>query len=164
MDWYAEDGRGVKKHLMMMRRVHNFALRWITGAFRGTPSGALEMIAHIPPLEIWCNLSIYGMMACIHTLPDSHLLKIAWQGSLVKLAYKRIRPKRHPRNLPSNNPNERLRTAKDTVREQFDVYHEANKPGCRVEDVYGACIIRGKMDAPKKTSDDFKQWVVEYKE
>jgi len=24
--WYAEDGRGVKKHLMTMRRVHNFAL------------------------------------------------------------------------------------------------------------------------------------------
>jgi len=32
--WYAEDGRGVKKHLMTMRRVHNFALHWITGAFR----------------------------------------------------------------------------------------------------------------------------------
>ncbi len=91
--WYAEDRRGVKKHLMVMRRVHSFALRWITGAFRGTPNSALEMIAHIPPLDVLCNLSIYGLMACIHTLPDNHLLKIAWQGDLVKLAYRQIRPK-----------------------------------------------------------------------
>ncbi len=46
--------------------------------------------------------------------------------------------------------------AKDAVREQFDVYHEANKPGCRVEDVYGACIIRDKMDAPKKDERQFQ--------
>ena len=131
---------------------------------RGTPSGALEMIAHIPPLDIWCNLSIYGMMAHIHTLPDNHLLKMAWQGSLVKPAYRRVRLKQRPRNLPSDNPNERLRMARGVFGEQFDVYHEANKPGCRVEDIYGVHIIRDKMDAPKKMSDDFKQWVVEYKE
>ena len=33
-----------------------------------------------------------------------------------------------------------------------------------MEDVYGKSIVRDKMDAPKKTSDDFKEWVVEYKE
>ncbi len=49
--WYAEDGRGVKKLLTTMGRVHSFAMRWITGVFRGTPTGGLDMIAHIPPLD-----------------------------------------------------------------------------------------------------------------
>ena len=76
--WYAEDSAGVLKNFRKMARVQNYAVRWITGGFRGTPIGAMELRSGVPPLRLRCNLMLAGYVARIHTLPDNHLLKRAW--------------------------------------------------------------------------------------
>ena len=76
--WYAEDGAGVLKNFRKMARVQNYAVHWITGGFRGTPIGAMELLSGVPPLRLRCNLMLAGYVARIHTLPDNHLLKRAW--------------------------------------------------------------------------------------
>ena len=77
--WYAEWGRGVIKHIKHMNRVQSYATRWITGAFKMSPVGSLDIISGIPPLKVTCNLRISHFTACIASLPDGHMLKDAWQ-------------------------------------------------------------------------------------
>ena len=48
--WYAENGTGVLKNFRKMARVQNYAVCWITGGFRGTPIGAMELLSGVPPL------------------------------------------------------------------------------------------------------------------
>ncbi|KAF8626196.1 hypothetical protein AX14_011497, partial [Amanita brunnescens Koide BX004] len=43
--WYAPNGKGVSRHTRLIAKVHSYATRWITGAFRTTPNGTKEMIA-----------------------------------------------------------------------------------------------------------------------
>ena len=47
--WYVAQGAGVIKHVKRLERVHSFAMGWITGTFRTTPTGARGVIAGIPP-------------------------------------------------------------------------------------------------------------------
>ena len=79
--WYAEDGKGCLKNLRKMVCVQSYATRWITGAFRGMPVGATEMLSGVPPLQLKCNLMLKGYVAWIHTLPHDHLLRKAWIGN-----------------------------------------------------------------------------------
>ena len=77
--WYAEWGKGVIKHVKHMNRVQSYATRWITGAFKTSPIGSLDIISGIPPLKVTCNLRISRFTARIASLPDGHMLKEAWQ-------------------------------------------------------------------------------------
>ena len=74
--WAGGKMGGGFKHMV---RVQNFAVRWITGCFRGSPIGAMEILSGVPPLRLCCNLLIAGYAARIMTLPDNHLLHRAWQ-------------------------------------------------------------------------------------
>ena len=77
--WYVLDGRGTLKNFKHMVRVQNFAVQWITGCFRSSPIGAMEILSGVPPLRLRCNLLIAGYAARIMTLLDNHLLRRAWQ-------------------------------------------------------------------------------------
>ncbi|TFK78982.1 hypothetical protein K466DRAFT_449257, partial [Polyporus arcularius HHB13444] len=54
---------------------HNRALRWITGAFRTTPTGALHSFAGIMPIHLHCRKLQERYFLRIHTLPLSHPLR-----------------------------------------------------------------------------------------
>lgn len=98
-------GKRLQVNFKHMCRVQNFAVRWITGGFRGTPIGAMELISGIPP----CNLLIVGYAARIMTLPPNHLLRQAWQMDVTATRLRHFAPKRRPRHLPSDSPLERLK-------------------------------------------------------
>ena len=156
--WYARDGMGCQQNLRHMARVQNFALRWITGAFKGTPIGAMELLAGIPPLQLRCNLLLSGYAARIMTLPENHLLRQAWHLEPLPDRLQHFRPKKRPRHLPSDNPLTRLRGFGE-VQEQFDEFHAANRPGQRVIDLFTHRISYSHLDAPKKGSDGFQDWM-----
>ena len=117
--WYTENGAGVLKNFRKMARVQNYAVRWITGGFRGTPIGAMELLSGVPPLRLRCNLMLAGYVARIHTLPDNHLLKRAWGQDTLPSRLRHFRPRRRPRHLPLDNPLARLRRG-EVIHEQFD--------------------------------------------
>jgi hypothetical protein len=156
--WYARDGVGCQQNLRHMARVQNFALRWITGAFKGTPIGAMELLAGIPPLQLRCNLLLSGYAARIMTLPENHLLRQAWHLEPLPDCPRHFRPKKRPRHLPSDNPLTRLRGFGE-VQEQFDEFHAANRPGQRVVDYFAHRISYSHLDTPKKGSDGFQDWM-----
>ena len=156
--WYAEDGKGVQSNFKHMCRVQNFVVRWITGGFRGTPIGAMELISGIPPLRLRCNLLIAGYAACIMTLPDDHLLRRAWQTDVTATRLRHFSPKRWPKNQPSNNPLTHLKTM-GTVDEQFLEFDPSNRRSDRVVDCFTDHISYLNLDAPKKGSDGFQDWI-----
>ncbi|KIL63797.1 hypothetical protein M378DRAFT_11884 [Amanita muscaria Koide BX008] len=50
--WYRPGAKGVKALVKKAEVVQHKAARWITGGFRTSPSGALEMIAGLAPLNL----------------------------------------------------------------------------------------------------------------
>ena len=48
--WYKINGKGCKAHLKLLSKTQNVALRWISGAFRTTPTLWMEFLAGIPPV------------------------------------------------------------------------------------------------------------------
>jgi ribonuclease HI len=158
--WYAEWGRGVIKHVKHMSRVQNYAVKWITGSFRTSPIGSLDLISGIPPLKVTCNIRIIRYMARIASLPDNHMLKEAWQVDQPHKWLAGLHFRRCPKNLPSDNPLQRLCT--DKIKEQFFEYHEANRPGTRVCDLYPERVIIHNMHHPKKNDEGFNKWKEEF--
>ena len=161
--WYAENSAGVLKNFWKMARVQNYAVCWITGGFRGTPIGAMELLSGVPPLRLRCNLMLAGYVARIHTLPDTHLLKRAWGQDTLPSRLRHFWPHRRPRHLPSDNPLARLRRD-GVINEQFDEFNPANRPGCRVADLFPTRFDYLHLNAPKKGSDGFKDWITAFKE
>jgi hypothetical protein len=156
--WYAENGKGCLKNLRKMAWVQSFTTRWITGAFRGSPTRVLEMISGIPPLRLWCNLMLRGYIAWISSLLHEHLLKKAWSRNNLPDCLCHFEPKRHTCHLPSDNALQCLRGG-NPIHEQFDDLHEANCLGCRVADLFPNCFLYLHLDTPKKNSDGFPDWI-----
>ena len=102
--WYAEWGKGVIKHVKHMNHIQNYAIQWITGAFRTSPIGGLNIIVGIPPLKVTCNLRISRLTARISSLPDGHMLKEAWQVDQPHWRLAGLHFQQCPKNLPSDNP------------------------------------------------------------
>lgn len=160
--WYAANGSGTKRNLSLMARVQNFAVRWITGGFRTTPIGAMEILSGIPPLSISFNMQLTGLIARIHTLPDNHLLKSIWDTDAIHLRARGRHPRLRPRHLPDENPLKRLKNIPHHIGEQFDYFHPTSQPGLRVVDIHPDRLIYHNMSPPKRSSDDFHPWLMRY--
>ena len=156
--WYVEDSKGAQSNFKHMCRVQNFTVRWITGSFRGTPIGAMELISGIPPLQLHCNLLIAGYAAHIMTLPNDHLLHKAWQTDVTAARLRHFSPKRQPKNQPSDNPLTHLKTL-GSMDEQFLKFDSSNRRGDCVVDRFADRISYLNLDAPKKGSDSFQDWL-----
>ena len=121
----------------------------------------MELLSGVPPLRLRCNLMIAGYVARIHTLPDNHLLKRAWGQDTLPNRLRHFWPRHRPRHLPSDNPLARLRRT-GVIDEQFDEFNPANRPGCRVVDLFPTRFDYLHLNAPKKGSDGFKDWIVTF--
>ena len=159
--WYTKWGRGVQNKLKRMNRVQAFATRWITGGFKTTPRGAMEVISGIPPLVIWCNLRLSNYTARISALPDNHLLRSIYQEDPVPSSFRSLPQRRRRKNLPDDNPIQRLKT--NRIQEFFDLLHDEARPGNCILDKYLERITYWHMDAPQKNTKTFKGWLPKYK-
>ena len=105
---------------------------------------------------------IAGYVACIHTLPDNHLLKRAWGQDTLPNQLCHFWPRCRPRHLPSDNPLTRLRHT-GVIDGQFDEFNPANHPGCQVIDLFPTHFDYLHLNAPKKGSDGFRDWIATFK-
>src|SRR6266478_5546139 len=75
--WYKPKGKGCHRHLKKLETVQSVAVRWITGAFKTTPTGGTEIYAGLAPLR--CNMAkLYAKAAVrVHMLhPLTGLLNL----------------------------------------------------------------------------------------
>ena len=160
--WYSEWGLGVKNKVKKLERVQNFAVCWITGGFRTTPIGAMELLSGIPLVIVWCNLMLARYTARISSLPENHLLKVVYHYNPLPSQHRHLPRKQRRRNLPDDNPVTRLKTGR--IHEHFDPYHEEAQPGLHILDLYLEHVSYWHMDAPKKSDDGFRAWLEDYKQ
>ena len=101
-------------------------------------------------------------IACIHTLPDNHLLKHTWGQDTLPSCLRHFCPHCRPCHLPSDNPLAQLQKT-GVIHEQFDEFNPANCPGCHIVNLFPSHFDYLHLDAPRKGSDGFKDWMLAFR-
>jgi ribonuclease HI len=114
------DGRKQKANII--EKIQNKALRWITGAFRTTPTASMQVEASIPPIDITLDYINSRKAAAIHHFPDHHPVKQRYpptlrnrtpdqeDGIMIQTPHRPI----GARTLPTNRAGRELKNAKCT--------------------------------------------------
>ncbi len=139
------------------------ALRWITGAFRTTPTGALHSFAGIMPLHLHCRKLQERYFLRLHTLPPSHPLRSLFPTifSLPPDA-PRVRfpildfPRKPPSDIPLAHAFPR---ARPLISETFDPLDDECQPGQRVRDLFEDRITYHLTHPSKKDEDALAAWI-----
>ncbi|XP_006462344.1 hypothetical protein AGABI2DRAFT_143963 [Agaricus bisporus var. bisporus H97] len=70
--WYKPGTRAFKTNIKMLRLTHNQGARWITGAFRTSPMGAMSAVAGLMPLHLQLKKLFERSVIRINTLHPHH--------------------------------------------------------------------------------------------
>ncbi len=147
--------KGAKQLIQPLATAQNRALRWITGAFRTTPVGALHSFAGVMPIHLHCKKLQQRYFLRIHTLPQSHPLRAAFPRVFERPAhapYIRFYP--HTLRPTAEIPlTEAFPHNKPLITEKFDPLDDECQPGMRVRDLF-ADRITYHLDHPKKKDRD----------
>ena len=153
-----------KERMKPLRLAHNAAARWITGAFRTSPTGALQAFGGLMPIGDHVLKLCKRYFARIPTLPQSHPIAALYLSvrNDVPIDGVPILP-RFPVRL--TGPAASLPTALaaadvNSVTEHFDLYADVCRPGHRLTDRADfEQRVTFHLDAPTKDSDQLDAWV-----
>lgn len=73
--WYHPKWKGKKYVADELQKAQSRAARWITGAFKTTPIGALDMMAGLLPIKAQVDRFMHKSFLHIHTLHREHTLR-----------------------------------------------------------------------------------------
>lgn len=153
--------KGVKGLMKPLIAAQHRALRWITGAFRTTPTGAMHSFAGVLPLHLHCRKLQQRYFLRIHTLPDSHPLRAAFPNIFtrsVHAPFVRFLPDVMP-PLASIPLTEVFDRAEPWITETFNPLDDECRPGTRVRDLF-ADRVTMHLDHPRKKDEDaIKAWI-----
>ncbi|KIL54879.1 hypothetical protein M378DRAFT_91757, partial [Amanita muscaria Koide BX008] len=167
--WYRTGSRGCKKLVTKLKPVQSMAARWITGAFKTTPTGATETLAGLCPLYL--NLErLYNKSSFrLHRLHDNHGI-IAYYPLPAFYTSAIINIPNHPNHgpapeiqrgnprkrkaLPPSSPLEALYIASQYIKETFFPFSPEATPGFRATDTHPTQIELPTLEPPEDKSDD----------
>ncbi|KAF7761148.1 hypothetical protein Agabi119p4_10557 [Agaricus bisporus var. burnettii] len=154
--WYKPGTRAFKTNIKMLRLTHNQGARWITGAFRTSPMGAMTAVAGLMPLHLQLKKLFERSVIRINTLHPHHpVLSLLEQqqakGSLL-----------HPNALERKSKTIRkaIKSLLDSVidnpsSEIFDPLSEHIKPGHRLVDRHPDKVKFVLMPKNRKDRDEY---------
>ncbi|KAF7760000.1 hypothetical protein Agabi119p4_11695 [Agaricus bisporus var. burnettii] len=154
--WYKPGTRAFKTNIKMLRLTHNQGARWITGAFRTSPTGAMTAVAGLMPLHLHLKKLFERSVICINTLHPHHpVLSLLEQrkakGSTL-----------HPNALERKSKTIRnvIKSPLDSVidnpsSEIFDPLSEHIKPGHRLVDRHPDKVKFVLMPKNRKDRDEY---------
>ena len=159
--WYRP--KGVKTLIKPLEVAQHRALRWITGAFRTTPVGALHSVAGIMPIGLQCQKLQERYFLRLHTLPDSHPLRAHFPNILghaehaphVRFPAESIKP---TPTIPLTTVFPRKRPL---ITEVFDPLDDECQPGTRVRDLFEDRISTHFTHPKKRDEDAMAKWIAE---
>lgn len=143
-----------------LQKVQARACRWITGCFRTTPVGSMELLAKLIPIRPQVNRHMQRAALRLTTLHESHPLRASlpeyWRSSALNIVAPFLLHASPERPLYASP----LRHADWIARqcnESFDPFNAECQPGNRIRDTHRDRIIM-HLQAPKKASKDFRDW------
>ncbi|KAL1947815.1 hypothetical protein VTO73DRAFT_13539 [Trametes versicolor] len=157
--WYRS--KGVKGLMKPLVAAQHRALRWITGAFRTTPIGAMHSFAGILPLHLHCKKLQYRFFLRFHTLPPHHPLRASFPNIFKhspNAPYIRFPPHliRPTPAIPLSDVFDRERP---WITEVFNPLDDECQPGARVRDLYADRITMHLDHPPKSDKDALDVWI-----
>jgi len=69
------DGARVKGTMKELTKIQRRAAIWILGAFKTSPTGAVESLAGLIPIHLQIRKLVYRNYICMHTLADTHITR-----------------------------------------------------------------------------------------
>ncbi|KAF7779125.1 hypothetical protein Agabi119p4_3470 [Agaricus bisporus var. burnettii] len=154
--WYKPGTRAFKTNIKMLRLTHNQGARWITGAFRTSPMGAMTAVAGLMPLHLQLKKLFERSVIRINTLHPHHpvlslLERRQAKGSLL-----------HPNALERKSKTIRkvIKSPLDSVIDNpssgiFDPLSEHIKPGHRLVDRHPDKVKFVLMPKNRKDRDEY---------
>ena len=142
--WYYEGSR-FKGPMKALRSMQARACRWITGAFRTSPSGAVETLAGIPPIHLHIRKLVERSHVRLRTLARSHSAQLLVWGD-------------HPMSMANLSPREKtlIRSPvtkawanQDLCTDDGIPFNKFATPGDRIIDRHPDCIVYDIALPPK---------------
>ena len=170
--WWNSQWKGITWIKKELSKVQSRGARWITGAFKTTPVGALEITARLMPINLAVNKLMHRVALRIKTLPNTHAIK--WNMPLrgcgedtadlpefTLARYPHCATKIRDADTPYLHTHKIIQSNLDEV---FYVLDDENRPGDCLLDSYLTHIRYEVRDAsPKgknaKDKKAFEQWV-----
>ncbi len=153
--------KGHKDLIKPLVNAQNRALRWITGAFRTTPTGALHSFAGIMPIHLHCRKLQERYFLRIHTLPSPHPLRAFFPNIFERSAFApytrfQIDTLDPTPNIPLT---EAFPRARPLITETFEPLDDECQPGLRIRDLFEDRITYHLEHPKKKDSDALAAWI-----
>ncbi|KAL7283508.1 hypothetical protein ACG7TL_002941 [Trametes sanguinea] len=155
--------KGVKTLMKPLLAAQNRALRWITGAFRTTPIGAMQTMAGIMPLQLHCRKlqERYGLR--VHTLPRPHPLRALFPHIFKPSRY--APPVRFTlENVPPTAAipmTEAFPNGDPLVTEKFNPLDPECEPGQRIRDLFADRVTTHLEHPKKKHEAELAKWITD---
>lgn len=155
--WWHPKWNRLKYALRTYEQAQSLAARWITGAFKTTPTGFLDMAAGLLPIRYQINKFMAQAGLRLRMLPENHPIR-AWLPDHWAVNQQNIiAPFFSREGLPKSSPLHHMDISARRVSEQFNALHRINCPGDRLLDRFQP-RIHFHLDAPSKGSDEFDKW------
>ena len=160
--WWHPKWKGLKWALSEFQRAQSRAARWITGAFRTTPIGAMEIIAGLVPIRHQIDKFMKKAALRVRTLPSSHPLRASlppyW--AINEHAIQAPYPLTGNLNIYAITPLTHIDRFGRISNEDFSPLHREARPGDRLVDAFGDRITTYIDNIPpKRSGDKFTAWV-----
>lgn len=177
--WYHLKGR---KHLLNpLCTTQNTALRWITGTFSTTPAKLLPIFTTVEPIALYCQKLCEHYLLRIHKLMASHPIKSLFlhlynksiHGPFIHFYPLHVKPKDgvfqsgittvedspHWCNKSQHGEMYHYGFTHPLCTDSYNIFHNKNKPGERVLDLYQDRIIC-HLSHPKKDDEEaLQKWI-----
>lgn len=166
--WWKPNWDGQKLICDEMQKVQSEAARWITGAFRTTPIGALEISAGLAPIKLSVERLMTKAALRINLLPKHHMSKKAINKELSKQ-----RKQREQKQKVNQRKHLECQTWMYTIAkrsgEKFSPTIDLCHPGTRVIDTHmGNNHSPNRANElymqapPKKPTQEFRSFMIKY--
>lgn len=159
MLWH--DPRHPKKYLInFLSKAQTAAGRWITGAFRTSPAGGLNVAASLIPIDLYLRTLHARSILRSRTLPHTHIIRLAatpHRGRQPLSLHTYAAYVRAPRANADNHLQEVLAVQSGPI-EDFVPTHDECTPGARLLDQYADRIIFDTDAPPKHDKTEFATW------
>ena len=158
--WYKP--KGAKGLMKPLAAAQHRALRWITGAFRTTPVGALHSLAGVMPIEIHCEKLQDRYFLRMYTLPANHPIRAFFPTTFERVDG--APTARFPLNHIKPTANIPLTLAvpqgrRPLISEIFNPLDDECQPGTRIRDVFAHRMTLHLSHPKKSDSEQFALWM-----
>lgn len=161
--WWHPGWHKVQWIAQELRKVQARAARWITGCFRTTPTGAMDVLARLIPIRHQVNTYMQRAALRLRTLHTGHPLRASlspyWQVATTNIVAPFPLETASPLT-PDQSPLHHADWMARQSSEDFAPLHNECRPGHRLLDTYSHRIILD-LTAPRKASPEFRDWKLE---